>query len=47
MSSLLETGSGEAEIVILGRGDLGWDEDSLENTPYPMAGSVRRSYGDP
>jgi hypothetical protein len=31
MSSLPETGSDEVETTVLGRGDLGQDEDSLEN----------------
>jgi hypothetical protein len=39
LSSLPEAGSGEAEIAILARGDLGRDEDSLENTPCLRAGS--------
>jgi hypothetical protein len=40
MSSLLGTGSGEAETSVLGRGALGRGEDPSENTPYPRAGSV-------
>jgi hypothetical protein len=39
LSSLPEAGSGEAETVVLGRGNLGRDEDSPENTPCPRVGS--------
>ena len=38
MPSLLETGSGEAETVVMGREDLGWDEDSTEYVPCPRQG---------
>jgi hypothetical protein len=33
LSSLPEAGLGEAETAVLGRGDLGRDEDSPENIP--------------
>jgi hypothetical protein len=39
LSPLPEVGSGEAETVVLGWGDLDRDEDSLENTPRPRTGS--------
>jgi hypothetical protein len=39
LSSLPETGSGEAETTVLGRGDLDRDEDSLEYVPYLRTGS--------
>jgi hypothetical protein len=39
LSSLPEAGSGEVETAVLGRGALSRDDDSLENTPYPRAGS--------
>lgn len=36
---LIEVGSGEAETSVMGRGDLGRDENSPENTSRPRAGS--------
>jgi hypothetical protein len=39
LSSLSETSLGKAETTIQGRGDLGRDEDSLKNVPYPRVGS--------
>jgi hypothetical protein len=39
LSSLPETGSGEAETVVLGRRGLDWDMDSSEYVPCPRAGS--------
>jgi hypothetical protein len=39
LSSLSETGSGEAETTVLGRGDLGQDRDSPEYVPYSWDGS--------
>jgi hypothetical protein len=38
LSSLLETGLGEAEMVVRWRGDLERDEDFLEYVPGPRAG---------
>jgi hypothetical protein len=38
LPSLPDTGSGEAETVVLGREDLGWDEDSTEYVPCQRAG---------
>jgi hypothetical protein len=32
-------GSGQAETTILGREDLGWDEDSPKYVPCPKVGS--------
>jgi hypothetical protein len=34
-----EAGSDEAETVVMGRWDLGRDNDSPENTPCPTVGS--------
>ena len=38
LSSLLETGLGEAEMVVRWRGDLERDEDFVEYVPGPRAG---------
>jgi hypothetical protein len=39
LSSSPKTGLGEAETLVLGRGDLGRDEDSPEYVPCSRAGS--------
>jgi hypothetical protein len=39
LSSLTEMGSGEAETIVPGRGNLGRDEDSPEYVPCPKADS--------
>ena len=36
-----EVGSGEAETSVLGRGDLGWDEDSPEEHTLSEGGLER------
>jgi hypothetical protein len=43
-----EAGSSEVNMAVLGRGSLGWDEDSLELTSYlRQASSEAEFWEDP